>query len=210
VIKVMIVDDHAIVRQGLERLFATADDMDVVATAADGDEAVALAASTRPDVVLMDLAMARMDGVEATRRIVARDPAVRVVVLTSFGEEARILDALNAGALGYLLKHADPDDLISAVRSAHAGGVPLDPRAGRVLIEQRRRTPGAVDLTTRELEVLRLVSDGLANKQIARRLSIGERTVKGHLSSAFSRIGVTDRLQAALWVRDNLPEEATG
>jgi DNA-binding NarL/FixJ family response regulator len=210
VIKVMIVDDHAIVRQGLERLFATADDMEVVATADDGDEAVALAASTRPDVVLMDLAMARMDGVEATRRIVARDPAVRVVVLTSFGEEARILDALNAGAHGYLLKHADPDDLISAVRSAHAGGVPLDPRAGRVLIEQRRRTPGAVDLTTRELEVLRLVCDGLANKQIARRLSIGERTVKGHLSSAFARIGVTDRLQAALWARDNLPEEATG
>jgi DNA-binding NarL/FixJ family response regulator len=210
VIKVMIVDDHAIVRQGLERLFATAEDMEIVASAGDGDDAVSLAASTRPDIVLMDLAMPRMDGVEATRQIVAADPAVRVVVLTSFGDEARILDALNAGALGYLLKHTDADDLISAVRSAHAGGVPLDPRAGRVLVEQRRRTPRALELTARELEVLRMVRQGLANKQIARRMAISERTVKGHLSNVFQRIGVTDRLQAALWARDNLPEQTVG
>ena len=209
-IKVMIVDDHAIVRQGLERLFATAEDMEVVGSCSDGDQAVALATATGPDVVLMDLAMARVDGVEATRRLLAADPDLRVVVLTSFGDESRILDALNAGALGYLLKHTDPDDLIAAVRSAHAGGVPLDPRAGRVLVEQRRRAPASLDLTPRELEVLRLVAQGLANKQIARRMDISERTVKAHLSSVFQRIGVTDRVQAALWARDNLPEEHRG
>jgi DNA-binding NarL/FixJ family response regulator len=202
----MVVDDHAIVRQGLERLFATADDMELVATASDGEQAVELASQQKPDVILMDLSMPGMDGVEATRRILANDESVRVVVLTSFGEESRILAALNAGALGYLLKHTDPDDLIAAVRSANEGGVPLDPRAGRVLIEQRRRSPAAGDLTPRELEVLRLVSTGLANKQIARRMDISERTVKAHLTSVFQRIGVSDRVQAALWARENLPE----
>jgi DNA-binding NarL/FixJ family response regulator len=205
-IRVMIVDDHAIVRQGLERLFATADDMEVVASAANGEQAVELGRQTSPDVVLMDLSMPEMDGVEATRRLLAADDAVRVLVLTSFGDESRILAALNAGALGYLLKHTDPDDLIEAVRSVHVGGVPLDPRAGRVLIEQRRRSPMAGDLTPRELEVLRLVSQGMANKQIARRMSITERTVKAHLTSVFQRVGVTDRVQAALWARENLPE----
>jgi DNA-binding NarL/FixJ family response regulator len=129
-----------------------------------------------------------------------------VVVLTSFGDEARIVEALNAGAQGYLLKHIDPDDLISAVRAADAGDAPLDPRAGRVLIEQRRsRRPGGEELTRRETEVLSLVGQGLANKQIARRLGIGERTVKAHLTSIFQRVGVTDRVQAALWAREHLP-----
>jgi DNA-binding NarL/FixJ family response regulator len=209
-IKVMVADDHAIVRQGLERLIATADDLELVGMAADGAEAVEVARDANPDVVLMDLSMAGMDGVEATRRIVADDDAIRVVVLTSFGDEQRIADALTAGAHGYLLKHVDPDDLLAAIRSAHAGDVPLDPRAGRVLLEQRRRRSGAEDLTPREEEVLRLVGQGLANKQIARRLGIGERTVKAHLTSVFQRLGVTDRVQAALWAREHLPEPMRG
>lgn len=204
-IRVVVVDDHAIVRQGLERLLATAGDVELVGMAADGRQAVELAGRLHPDVVLMDLSMPVMDGVEATRLIVADDERVRVVVLTSFGEESRIVEALNAGAHGYLLKHIDPDDLIDAVRSAHAGDAPLDPRAGRVLLDQRRRTPDAGELTRREVEVLQLVGQGLANKQIARRLGIGERTVKAHLTSIFQRLGVTDRVQAALWAREHLP-----
>jgi len=205
-IRVVVVDDHAIVRQGLERLFDTAADIDLVGTASDGGEAVDLVRRVTPDVVLMDLSMPGMDGVEATRRIVAENPEVHLVVLTSFGDEARIVEALNAGAHGYLLKHIDPDDLIVAVRAASAGDAPLDPRAGRVLIEQRRgRRPGGEELTRRETEVLGLVGEGLANKAIARRLGIGERTVKAHLTSIFQRLGVSDRVQAALWAHEHLP-----
>jgi DNA-binding NarL/FixJ family response regulator len=202
-IKVLVVDDHAIVRQGLQQLFATAADIELVGMAANGEEAVALVRTQEPDIVLMDLSMPVMDGVEATRRIVASSDS-KVVVLTSFGDESRILDALNAGAVGYLLKHTDPDSLIEAVRSANVGDAPLDPRAGRVLLDQRRRESTTPELTPRELEVLQLVGDGLANKQIARRLGITERTVKAHLTSVFQRIGVTDRVQAALWVQQNL------
>ncbi len=205
-IRVLVVDDHAIVRQGLERLFATAEDIELVGMAADGEQALTLMREHSPDVVLMDLSMPVMDGVAATRAIVTEAPETKVVVLTSYGEESRILDALNAGASGYLLKHTDPDDLIDAVRAASRGDVPLDPRAGRVLIDQRRRSPQADDLTPRELEVLRLVGQGLANKQIARRLGISERTVKAHLTSVFQSVGVTDRVQAALWARQNLPD----
>jgi len=206
-IRVVVADDHAIVRQGLERLFATAGDIELVGMAANGREAVDLAGRLRPDLVLMDLSMAEMDGVEATRRIVAEDSAVRVVVLTSFGEETRIVEALAAGAQGYLLKHIDPDDLVDAVRAAHAGDAPLDPRAGRVLLEKHRaRRPAGGELTRREREVLALVGQGLANKQIARRLGIGERTVKAHLTSIFQRLGVTDRVQAALWAQQNLAD----
>jgi DNA-binding NarL/FixJ family response regulator len=177
----------------------------VVGAAGDGARAVELARELHPDVVLMDLSMPVLDGVKATQQIVADDPTAVVVVLTSYGEESRILDALNAGARGYLLKHTDSDSLLEAVRSAAHGDAPLDPRAGRVLIEQRRRTPGAAELTPREVEVLRLVRDALANKQIGRRLGISERTVKAHLTSVFARIGVTDRVQAALWAQENLP-----
>lgn len=215
-IRVMLADDHAIVRQGLERLFETVDDIDVVAMASNGLEAVQLVAEHQPDVVLMDLSMPEMDGVEATRRIVAAGGPTRVVVLTSFGDETRILDALNAGAHGYLLKHVDPDELIAAIRAAHSGDSPLDPRAGRVLLEASRGggggggAPAAAptrehELTDRELEVLLLVGQGMANKQIARKLGISERTVKAHLTSVFQRLGVSDRVQAALWAQQHLP-----
>ncbi len=202
-IRIAIADDHAIVRQGLERLFSTTDDIELVGTAASGRLAVELVADLSPDVILMDLSMPDGDGVEATAEIVASGSPTRVVVLTSFGEESRIVDAINAGAQGYLLKHIDPDDLIEAVRSAARGDAPFDPRAGRVLLEQRKvAVPPAGGLTDREREVLELVGQGLANKLIARRLGISERTVKAHLTSVFQRIGVTDRTQAALWLRE--------
>ena len=137
-ITVMLVDDHTIVRQGLERLFDTVDDIEVIASASNGREAVAMLATHQPDVILMDLSMPELDGVEATRQIVKSRFDGTIVVLTSFGDEQRILDTLNAGAHGYLLKHVEPDDLLNAVRAAQAGDSPLDPRAGRVLLEARR------------------------------------------------------------------------
>ncbi len=202
-ISVMVVDDHAIVRHGLQQLFATTDDIDVVGAASDGEQAVALAASLAPSIVLMDLSMPGLDGVEATRRIVADRPGTTVVVLTSFGDQGRILDALDAGAVGYLLKHVDPEEILEAVRAAAAGGAPLDPRAARALLDART-SPSAADLTDREREVARLLADGLPNKVIAQRLGISERTVKAHLTSVFQRIGVTDRVQAALWAREHV------
>ena len=205
-IRLLIVDDHAIVRQGLEQLFAPVSDIDVVGTAADGEQAVKSAHDRSPDVILMDLGMPTLDGVAATRLIADQLPLTRVVVLSSYGDESKILDALNAGAHGYLLKHSDPDDVIEGVRVAYAGDAPLDPRAGRALIEQRRRGRKEVDLTPREREVLGLVGQGMANKQIARRLEITERTVKAHLTSDIQRIGVTDRVQAALWARQHLSQ----
>lgn len=206
-ITVMIVDDHAIVRHGLERLFETADDIDVVGLAADGEEAVALARKLEPQVILMDLSMPVLDGVEAVRRIVASGSLSRIVVLTSFGEESRILAALDAGAHGYLLKHVDPDDLIDAVRTASVGDAPLDPRVARLLLEGRRKdsSPRPEEFTSREFEVLSLVGTGLTNRQIARELGITERTVKAHLTRVFQRLGVSDRVQAALWAQKNLP-----
>ncbi|MCB0964694.1 MAG: response regulator transcription factor [Acidimicrobiales bacterium] len=210
-IRVLIADDHLVVRSGLEQLLDTADDIELVATAADGAEAVAACAEHRPDVVLMDLSMPGVDGVEATRRITAASDEIAVVVLTSFSDRQRILDALDAGASGYVLKHATPDELLSAIRTADAGDAPLDPKAARVLLD-RRRSGGAspARMTEREVEVLALVAEGLANKQIARRLGIAERTVKAHLTSIFQRIGVTDRTQAALWARDHLPDATDG
>jgi DNA-binding NarL/FixJ family response regulator len=129
-----------------------------------------------------------------------------VLVLTSFSDQTRILDALAAGADGYLLKHTDPDDIANAIRAVHAGGSPLDPKAARTLLESRRTRTHTPDLTDREREVLTLVRDGLANKQIARRLGIAERTVKAHLTSIFQRLGVTDRTQAAVWASTHLPD----
>jgi DNA-binding NarL/FixJ family response regulator len=199
---VLLADDHQLVRAGLEQLLATAADMTVVATAADGAEAVRLAEETDPDVVLMDLVMPQMSGVEATRRIVERCPGAAVVVLTSFSDQERILDALDAGAIGYLLKDVEPAQLLAGVRSAARGESPIDPKAARQLLRARGERVSA-GLTPREIEVLSLVRRGLANKQIARSLDISERTVKAHLTSAFQRIGVVDRVQAALWAERN-------
>jgi DNA-binding NarL/FixJ family response regulator len=204
VIRVAIVDDHAVVRGGLQQLLSSEDDIEVVGTASDGDAAYALVQDAAPDVVLMDLSMPGGGGIEATRRIVRDSPDVHVVVLTSFADKPRILDALEAGAVGYLLKDADPAEVAVAVRAAVAGGSPLDPKAARVLLDARRSAPPAASLTAREQEVLALVAEGLANKNIARRLGISERTVKSHLTNVFQAIGVADRTQAALWARENL------
>lgn len=206
-IRVAIVDDHALVRSGLQQLLSAEEDLEVVGTASNGEEAQVLVRSSAPDVVLMDLSMPGVDGIEATRRIVADFPAVHVVVLTSFADRQRILDALEAGAVGYLLKDADPADVAVAVRAAMAGGSPLDPKAARVLLDARRDSRPATRLTAREQEVLALVAGGLANKNIARRLGISERTVKAHLTKVFQAIGVADRTQAALWARENLDQQ---
>jgi DNA-binding NarL/FixJ family response regulator len=204
VITVVLADDHALVRRGLEKLLGADPDIEVVGTAADGVEAVRVVAETNPDVVLMDLQMPELDGVEATRKIVSEaeaDNQPQVVVLTSFSDTERIVAAIDAGAVGYLLKDTEPEDLLEGVRAAARGESPLHPRAARQLLTARtKQTPTTtVDLTPRENEVLSLVRKGLANKQIARRLGISERTVKAHLTSTFQRIGVTDRTQAALW-----------
>lgn len=198
-IRVLIVDDHAVLRAGLEQLLAAEPDLDVVGKASSGDEAIALARAERPDVVLMDLQMPGTDGVSATRSIVGEELA-DVLVLTSYSDAERIVGALDAGALGYLLKDAEPDEVLQGIRAVARGESPINPRAARELLGSRRTTgTAAADLTPREREVLALVRQGLANKQIARRLGISERTVKAHLTSTFQRIGVVDRTQAALW-----------
>jgi DNA-binding NarL/FixJ family response regulator len=201
VIRVLLADDHDVVRRGLTALLEGADDMTVVAAAADGEEAVRLFGEHTPDVVLMDLSMPGVDGVEATRRVTSGSPDARVVILTSFSDRERILDALDAGAVGYLLKDAEPDELLRGVRAAARGESPLAPKAAQAVLEARAESRPAADLTAREREVLEALAEGLANKQIARRLGIAEKTVKTHLTSVFQRIGVTDRTQAALWAR---------
>lgn len=207
-IRVLIADDHQVVRSGLEQLLATAADIELVAMASDGAEAVELVAEHQPDIVLMDLSMPGLDGVAATRRIAEGGGPTQVVVLTSFSDRQRILDALDAGAAGYVLKHATPDELLEAIRAAHDGGSPLDPKAARVVLDRQRGSASSpAKLSDREIEVLRLVAAGSPNKIIARQLGIAERTVKAHLTSIFQRIGVTDRTQAALWARDHLPAE---
>ena len=201
---VLVVDDHAILRHGLEQLLATTDDLHVVASASNGQEAVDMARDAPPNLVLMDLSMPVMDGIEATRQIIAMHPDVVVVVLTSFSDQSKVMAALDAGAVGYLLKDSDPNIILAGLRSAVAGGAPLDPKAARVLLETRERSTPAMELTARERQVLDAVARGLPNKSIARELDIAERTVKAHLSSVFQRIGVTDRTQAALWAHEHL------
>ncbi len=203
-IRVLIVDDHIVVRRGLEQLLATTTDIELVGMAANGLEAIEAVERLHPDVVLMDLSMPELDGIAATKIISTRFPASRVLVLTSFSEQSRILDALASGADGYLLKHSEPDDIANAIRAVHAGDAPLDPKAARALIESQRSPRATAQLTEREAQVLLLVRDGLANKQIARRLGITERTVKAHMTSIFQTIGVTGRTQAALWASDNM------
>jgi DNA-binding NarL/FixJ family response regulator len=205
-IRLLLAEDHPVVRAGLERLLANEGDIDLAGAACDGAEAVALAGELRPDVVLMDLSMPVMDGVEATRRIVAEhDGAVSVVVLTSFSDREQIMAALDAGASGYLLKDAEPDDLLRGIRAAARGESPLDPKAAREVLAARTQPAAAAtgDLSARELDVLKLVAQGLPNKRIARELEISEKTVKAHLTNIFQRVGVHDRMQAALWAREH-------
>jgi DNA-binding NarL/FixJ family response regulator len=203
VIRVVIADDHHVVRAGLTQLLATFPDIELVGAASSGAEAVALCADRRPDVVLMDLEMPVLDGIEATRLIRAALPDAAVVVLTSFSDRERILRALDAGAAGYLLKDAEPDELARAIEAAARGEAPLDPKAGRALLSARRSGSAADALSEREREVLAMVAEGLPNKVIAHRLGISEKTVKAHLTSIFRQIGVTDRTQAALWAQRN-------
>ena len=202
-IRVLVADDHAVVRHGLKQLLSTFPDVELVGEAANGEEAAALCAERAPDVVLMDLEMPVADGIEATKRIRAQNADVAVVVLTSFSDREKILQALDAGAVGYLLKDVEPEDLGKAIAVAARGESPLDPKAARALVSARRATAPAEGLSDREREVLLMVVDGLANKQIAQRLSISEKTVKAHLTSVFRQIGVTDRTQAALWAERN-------
>ena len=202
-IRLLIADDHSVVRTGLRHLVATFDDVELIGAAADGEEAVTLCADHDPDVVLMDLEMPVLDGIEATRRIVEAQPGVAVVVLTSFSDREQILRALDAGAVGYLLKDAEPADLERAVRAAARGEAPLDPRAGRALLQDRASGSPLDGLSEREREVLGMVARGLPNKLIARELQISEKTVKAHLTSVYRTIGVTDRTQAALWAERN-------
>jgi NarL family two-component system response regulator LiaR len=217
-IRVLIADDHAVVRQGLRTFLALQDDMEVVADAADGEEAVRAAREHAPDIVLMDLVMPNMDGVEATRRIAAERPATRVIALTSFLEDDKVLPAVRAGAAGYLLKDVGPPELVRAIRTVHGGEALLHPAvAARVLEEVAAPAPapapaltpaaprGAPGLTPREREVLALVARGLANKRIAQELGIAEKTVKIHVSRILHKLGVADRTQAALYaVREGL------
>ncbi|MFI7587154.1 response regulator [Spongisporangium articulatum] len=211
VVRVLLVDDHDLVRAGLAALLDAAPDVTVVGEAADGEQAVDLVRSTAPDVVLMDLSMPVMDGVAATRALLAERPQTQVLVLTSFSDRDRVREALGAGAIGYLLKDSTPAEVLAGVRAAANQGSPLDPRVARELltttIAPADRPDPAAGFSPRELEVLRLVAKGLANKQIGRTLGISERTVKVHLGNVFRRIDVQDRTSAALWARDHLPPE---
>lgn len=200
-IGVLVVDDHPMLRAGLAQLLEQADDITLIGLAADGAKGVELALGAHPDVVLMDLEMPGLDGIEATRRIRASCEHTQVVILTSFSDRARILDALDAGATGYLLKDAEPDQLLRGIRAAAVGEAPLAPRAASELLAERHETRPASGLTPREREVLAMVAEGLPNKLIARRLEISEKTVKAHLTRIFERLGVSDRTQAALWAQ---------
>lgn len=211
VIRILIADDHAVVRQGLRTFLDLQDDLEVVGDVPDGQEAVAAALESEPDVVLMDLLMPRMDGIEATRKILAERPATRVIALTSFLDDDRVLPAVRAGAAGYLLKDVEPQELVEAIRTVHGGEALLHPAVtARLMAEfdERARGPAGHSLTAREHDVLRLIARGLPNKLIARELEIAEKTVKTHVSSVLAKLGVTDRTQAALLaVREGLVAE---
>jgi DNA-binding NarL/FixJ family response regulator len=202
-IRVLLADDHGVIRDGLGRLIAGLEDIELVGTAADGAEAVARAADLAPDVVLMDLDMPRLDGIEATRRVLEDRPGTAVLVLTSFSDRARILGAIEAGACGYLLKDVASEDVAEGIRAAARGESPLDPRAARTVLSARAEPDPLAGLSQREREVLDALVEGLPNKLIARRLEISEKTVKSHLTRVFRELGVTDRTQAALWMERN-------
>jgi DNA-binding NarL/FixJ family response regulator len=200
-IRVLVVDDHAVVREGLRTFLSLQDGLEVVGEAGDGEAAVRVAEQLRPDVVLMDLVMPRQDGVAAMRELRRRLPGTRVIVLTSFTEDQRLLPAIQAGAAGYLLKSVQPAELARAVRAAHAGEVLIDPSVAARLVEaiaQPAGEPPPERLTPREREVLALIGKGLSNKRIAIELGLSEKTIKTHVSHLLAKLGVQDRTQAAV------------
>ncbi|MFC5722433.1 response regulator [Streptomyces gamaensis] len=202
VIKVLLVDDHQVVRRGLRTFLEVQDDIEVVGEAADGDEGVAAAEELRPDVVLMDVKMPGTDGIEALRRLRERDNPARVLIVTSFTEQRTVIPALRAGAAGYVYKDVDPDALAGAIRSVHAGHVLLQPEVAGALLSQEEAGGGqgrGNALTDREREVLALIADGRSNREIARALVLSEKTVKTHVSNILMKLDLADRTQAALW-----------
>jgi DNA-binding NarL/FixJ family response regulator len=214
-IRVLVVDDHEVVRRGLLAFLDGEPDIEVVGAVGGGAQALALLASTdsegrRPDVIVMDLQMAPIDGIEATRQVRALYHDIEVVALTSFGEEERVLSALEAGASGYVLKDSDADDLAAAVRAAHRGALQIDPLVARNLtasLHRPRDDNPISELTARELDVLRLVAVGEPNKRIATELGISERTARTHVSRILRKLELSSRTQAALWaVREGVVE----
>jgi NarL family two-component system response regulator LiaR len=203
-IKVLIVDDHGIVRQGLRTYLDLLDDIEIVGEAENGIEAVAQVETHRPDVVLMDLVMPEMDGIEATRQLSAISLETKVIVLTSFTEDDQVFPAIQAGAAGYLLKDVSPSDLASAIRAVHRGEAQLHPDITKKLMGQFvspavEPTAAPDELTARELEVLRLVAQGMSNRQVAQALTISAKTVKTHVSHILSKLHLDDRTQAAIY-----------
>ncbi len=201
-IRVLIVDDHEIVREGLQILLAEEAEFEVVGAAGDGATALALAEQLNPDVILMDLVMPDLDGIEVTRRILAGKPSARVLILTTFAEDQRVRDAIRVGAIGYLLKDVLKADLLRALRDAAVGRASLHPEAQQYLMRQVAESevqlPHA-SLTKREADILRLIADGRSNKEIAMALHLTEGTIKGYVSTIFDKLGVADRTQAALY-----------
>ena len=199
-VRLLLVDDHAVVREGLRAFLRLQPDLEVCGEAADGETALRLAASLRPDVVLLDLVMPHGDGLSVLRAMREHVPESRVLVLTSYADDAQVFAAMEAGAAGYMLKDVEPDALAAAIRDVAAGRPALHPQVARRLMRQRGAgaEPGLADLTARERDVLRLIVEGLANKEIAARLRIGEKTVKTHVSRVLGKLGVLDRTQAAV------------
>ena len=210
-IRVLIVDDHAVVRQGLKAFLRVQDDIEFVGEAANGDEAVTQARSVQPDVILMDLVMPGMDGVETMRQLSAAGVDSKVIVLTSFAEDEQVLAAVKAGAAGYLLKDVQPQELGNAIRTVHAGDAQLHPSIASKLMREvaaaGSRHKEADALTARELDVLKALARGMSNKEIAAELGVAEKTVKTHVSSILRKLQVADRTQAALYaVRERLAD----
>lgn len=202
-IRVLLTDDHSIVRKGIRALLATESDIEVAGEASDGLEAVAMEEKLRPDVILMDMVMPKLDGIEAIRRITARRPGARILVLTSFAADEKVFPAIKAGALGYLLKDSAPEELVEAIHQVYKGQPSLHPTIARKLLDElsrpASRPPTPDPLTERELEVLRLVARGKSNRQIADDMVISEATVRTHVSNILSKLHLASRTEAALY-----------